>query len=400
MLNNQLPAQLTSRSGASNASYRSTGITETIPCSGTVLFSEDFESGIPNTWTIIDGDNRTPRPEIGLSAGWQGIVDYRDTSNHAAASPSWYTDPGKSNDWLISPAITLGSNSCLSWNAYSQDQYFLEGYEVRIASTPDTAAFLANSALFSAASASEDPTYSSVTLAAYAGQTVYFAFRQISDDKFVLVLDDIQVSNINNRDIGAFSLTYGAPEIGDTVAIRFEVANYGSDTITSFLAIYQIDNMPAKSMNINAVSLPPNHTVFFTHDSLFVSDSVDANLSLCAWTNLPNSNLDEDNLNDTTCTTLTIGHPVGQAEAFENNASMTIYPNPFSDELNIAIENWNTRSEADVRVYDIHGKLVFVQSVNLASRHLKLHIPSIPAGMYVLEIGNTSQKITRKLIRK
>ena len=397
-LGQTLSAQLTSRSGATVPVERSSGVTETLPCNGSVLFSEDFESGIPSTWTVFDGDDFTPRSTLGLAKGWQGITDYKDSTDHAAATPSWYSPSGQSDDWLITPAITLGANSCLSWNSYSQDQFFNESYEVRIATTPYTAPFIANPALMTVASEPGTPAFKSVSLLDYAGQTVYIAFRQTSDDKFVLVLDDVQVSNVNTVDVGAFAVTSPSIALEDTVAITFEVANYGSDTITSFLAVYQIDGMPAQSMSVGAVSLPPNQTVTFSHDSLFISGTVDENVNICAWTNLPNSTFDLDQSNDSTCSTLTVGNPVGRPDPSELSPEMTIYPNPFGNTLNIELDGVQQSQSGMLRMIDPQGRVVFEQEMMLRNHTLELELPEMSSGLYILEISSANQRITRKLM--
>ncbi|HEX2899634.1 MAG TPA: choice-of-anchor J domain-containing protein, partial [Bacteroidia bacterium] len=210
-------AQVTCRVPQTASTQKTEGITAEVPCAGSVLLSEDFANGIPVGWTVIDGDTLTPRAQMQLQKGWQSRTDYRDSSNKVVVSPSWYENPGKSDDWLITPPITLGSNPCLSWKAYSQDIYYKEAYEVRVALTPDTAAFLANAVIDEDDATSGTPHQLAATLGAWAGQTVYIAFRQVSDDKFVLALDDVKVTNVNVNDIGVYAVTYGSPDPGDTV---------------------------------------------------------------------------------------------------------------------------------------------------------------------------------------
>jgi hypothetical protein len=255
--------QVTSRVPQTASNQKTEGITAEVPCAGSVLLEEGFENGIPVGWIVIDGDTLTPRSQTLLQKGWQSRVDYRDTSNMVVVSPSWYEVPGTSDDWLISPAVSLGSNPCLSWRAYSQDIYFKESYEVRVALTTDTSAFLANPVLDGENETSGSPHQLAASLADWAGQTVYIAFRQTSTDKFVLALDEIKVTNVNAVDIGVYAVTYGAPDPGDTVTLRFQVANYGSDTVTNFQALYSLEGGPAKFMTIGSVSIPPNGTVSF-----------------------------------------------------------------------------------------------------------------------------------------
>ena len=394
-----LAGQLTHRSAAAPSADK---IAEQLPCGGTVLFSEDFENGIPAGWAIIDGDGLTPQPAIGLNPGWQSRADYRDSlNNKVVASPSWYSPAGQSNDWLISPAVVVGNNSCLSWKAYSQDQYFKESYEVRIATQPDTASFMAAAALTTISGESGSPVYNSASLVAYAGQTVYIAFRQVSIDRFVLCLDDVKVSNVNAVDIGVFALTYGTPDLGDTVTVRFEVANYGSDTVRSFSALYTIDGGPAKYMVVNAVSLPPNSTVEFDHDSLYVADSLDAFHPLCAWTSLPNTVLDQDLNNDTLCVSMPIGNPVGIDGAQDVLSALQVYPNPFAAEIYLRLDGLPRPVKAAVAVCDMQGRALVREAVVLgAGVEPSLDLGALPAGLYLLQIERPgSAPIQRRLIK-
>jgi Secretion system C-terminal sorting domain/Cleaved Adhesin Domain len=399
-----LQGQSLQRSTMPQAADKVSATTELLPCSGSVLFSEDFENGIPAGWIVIDADTFTPRTETQLAKGWQSRADYRDSlNNKVVVSPSWYryTTTGKSNDWLISPLITLGSNSCLSWRAFSQDQYFKESYEVRIATVADTTAFLANAALLTVAAESGTPHFTSASLLAYAGQSVYIAFRQTSQDRFVLCLDDVRVSNVNTLDIGAYAITYGAPDIGDTVRMRFQVANYGSDTVRSFQALYTVDGGAPKSMAITAVSLPPNSTVAFNHDSLYVSDSIDAFLPLCAWTVLPNAAVDQDITNDTLCVTMTVGHPVGTVDPRVAMAQLQVYPNPFSSAVSLRVDGLQRPTQATVTVLDLQGRLLQQHAARLVSgAPISLDLSALAAGMYVVKVQVTGGKhLQTKLIK-
>jgi Secretion system C-terminal sorting domain/Cleaved Adhesin Domain len=398
-----LQAQALHRGAPQAATDKIDGITDALPCGGTVLFEEDFENGIPVGWTVIDGDAFTPRPELLLQKGWQGRTDYRDTlNNKVVASPSWYVNPGKSNDWLITPVLTVGTNSCLSWKSYSQDNYFKEEYEVRIAATPDTAAFLATTAIFTVAAEPGIPHYNSVSLAAYAGQNVYVAFRQISDDKFVLCLDDVRLSNVNAIDIGVLDITYGTIDLGDTVRPRFQVANYGSDTVTSFQAYFSVDGGAPELMNITAVSLPPNLTVSFTHDSLYISDSIDANHSLCGWTSQPNAVADQDITNDTNCVVLTVGNPVSAADPNLAFASLSVFPNPFADQVQLQLAGLKRPESGTVRVCDLQGRMQLVQNVRLENgAAISLDLAHLAAGMYVATVEEQGGKrLQVKLIKR
>ena len=73
------------------------------------IFSEDFQQGIPNTWTLINVDGRTPDSTMVLPSqitdAWVPLDDFGNPGDTFAASTSKYLPAGQANDWLITPAI-------------------------------------------------------------------------------------------------------------------------------------------------------------------------------------------------------------------------------------------------------------------------------------------------------
>lgn len=382
---------------------RTTSVSSTLPCAGSEIFSEDFENGFPAGWTVIDGDDLDPRTELGLVKGWQIREDYLDSTDHAMVSTSWYDPVGQSDDWLITPQITLGNNSCLSWEGRSQDQFFRENYEVRISTTtPDTNAFLSDSALVEVVGEVGTNNIRAVNLSEYANQTVYIAFRQTSDDKFVLVLDDVKISNVNNIDIGVVGFEYGAPQIGDTVYFEAEVGNFGSDTITSFNVIYSIDGNSPLSHTVDSVVLVPNATIFIDHEDYFISDSTDSFYFTCFWTSIPNNTADEDFSNDSLCLNMPVGSPVGRPEPNLSDAQILVYPNPFTDHLNLQVEELSGKVDAEIRLFDLLGReQAFFQRNLHSNMQLSLETGTLPAGMYFLQITDGDRVLfVRRLLRE
>ncbi|MDW3646057.1 MAG: M36 family metallopeptidase [Bacteroidia bacterium] len=116
-----------------------------------------------------------------------------------SASTSWFDTPGQADDWMITPAINLGGNNQLSWRAISLDQNFSDDYEVRISTTGNTIAdFMANPPLLTVNGENPFFTNRSLDLSAlgFNNQTVYVAFRNISVDKYILVIDDVSVFDV------------------------------------------------------------------------------------------------------------------------------------------------------------------------------------------------------------
>lgn len=364
-----------------------------VPCAGVTVFEEGFDNGFPAGWQVIDGDGLTPRSEMGLAPGFQVLTDYRDTSNNVMASPSWYDNGGGvSNDWLISPQITLGSNPCFSWTAYSQDGGFPEAYEVYLATTgSDTSDFLAGTRIDTVATEIGDYTIRALNLDNFANQNVYLAFRQISDDKFVLALDNIKISNIEPVDIGATSVSYGSPSPGDTLTFVVGVANYGSDIVTSFDLCYSIDGSTPSCVTVDTFTLEPNQSVSVTHSVEFVSDTLDAFYTFCAYTENPNNGSDNDASNDTLCQEISVGSPVGIGTPQFQSLEMTAYPNPTSGILNLQIES--NRESVNIQLFGVDGKKYLERETRSNQGEIALDLESLPKGIYLLRAESEKGKV-------
>ena len=357
-----------------------------VPCAGTVLFSEDFENGL-GAWMVVDADGNTPRPELGLSGGWQVREDYKDSSNAVVASPSWYINGGQSNDWLISPQVTLGATPCLSWLAYSQDEGFLEGYEVLVSvSGTDTADFLALPLIDSVGAELDGYTRRAVSLSDYANQSVYIAFRQVSSDKFVLALDEVTITQVDPLDIGVKGFTEVNPEPGDTVGFQFEVANYGQDTVMELTLCWAVDGGASNCWTIDSIELNPNQSLFFQHPDSLATGELAAYYGICAWTTAPNLATDLNLLNDTLCDQLAVGSPVGVLDVWEERTQVEVFPNPSKGFFSVEIESFDGATSAVLEIRDLNGRLLFQDPIRVFSGVVVDVEVSLAPGMYLMGI--------------
>ncbi len=182
------------------------------------IFSENFDGisgstgggagtySFPTGWILVNVDNRVPDPAVAyVNDAWERREDFAyNVGDSAAFSTSWYSPVGAADDWMWTPPITLGGTPTLSWNAIAYDPSFQDGYEVRIMVAPDvptgSTGSLGNMVINStvlATIAAENSTWTprSVDLTAYTGQTVRIAFRNNSNDKFLLLIDDILIES-------------------------------------------------------------------------------------------------------------------------------------------------------------------------------------------------------------
>ncbi len=187
------------------------------------VFEDDFESydAFATTfgeWTGIDGDKLAAAPLVGSYPN-RGVLQYAQIINPLKVDPTWWysypvlrprsgnqyvgftrTNSGAANDdWLISPAVTLGNENNLTFYAKAADAS-PERFQVYITEKVDNP----QQADFTRLDAGnyEQVDYKQwhlmkYSLAAYAGKTIKFALRYIGDyntlGSFMLMIDDVRI---------------------------------------------------------------------------------------------------------------------------------------------------------------------------------------------------------------
>ena len=154
----------------------------------------DFEAGtMPAGWLSIDADGDGQEWMFSYLYG-QGAA--HDGSNGMLASASWTQSMGAltPDNWVFTNAITVPNtdNPTLAWFEKGQDaSWCAENYSVYVA-TDQT---IASATLLHDYTATGSWVCRTINLAAYKGQTVYFAFRHHDvSDMFILDIDDVMVS--------------------------------------------------------------------------------------------------------------------------------------------------------------------------------------------------------------
>ena len=150
------------------------------------IFSEGFETGIfPSGWTLIDADND------GLTWAIFEQGHLNDYDGYSMVSSSQGRTP---DNWLVTPAITLGTSSTLTFWRMRGWMGNSEHYGVYISTTSasDPSAF---TLLYE-----ETPERGwgevTVNLNNYDNETVYIAFRHFNcTNQTILILDDILVTS-------------------------------------------------------------------------------------------------------------------------------------------------------------------------------------------------------------
>jgi len=155
-------------------------------------FTENFDAGTttPAGWSVINGGDTNTwifgTPGVGTANSGTNVarINYSATAH---------------DDYLITPqfTVTLGITEQLSLWAKHRSDFFAEPFDILL-STTGTAA--ANFTTTIATAVTPNTTWQKFTysLAAFAGQTVYIAFRSTTTDEFELYLDDVVVGAVPN----------------------------------------------------------------------------------------------------------------------------------------------------------------------------------------------------------
>lgn len=163
------------------------------------LFFEDFEAGIPSTWTTIDADgdgnnwlalSEIPTTYPGDDDNSSSFSDWAHSGSDAASSPSYVYSSLNTDHWLITPQLNLqGTLKFYATSEYSDP----DSYEVLL-STTGTATTNFTTTLQTMTEASSDSWDEvSIDLSSYHGQQGYIAIHHVSSDKYFLVIDDFEL---------------------------------------------------------------------------------------------------------------------------------------------------------------------------------------------------------------
>ena len=194
----------------------------------TMPYSCGFDTTLAvDGWTTIDYNNDGHTWNTN-PYGTSGIPAH-NSSAHFVGSSSYVGSPSGDitpDDFLVSPRITLTGSAVLSWwHRVAASGYPADHYSVYVSTTGNTAAdFLATTPVFSCTPNSNDYNIwnqQMVDLTAYAGDTIYIAFRHHNCfGQFAILIDDLEVAPFTSpwtvRDTMPWSTNFDTPDTGWT----------------------------------------------------------------------------------------------------------------------------------------------------------------------------------------
>ncbi len=222
-----------------------------------VVLTEDFENGIPSTWTVIDNDG--DGFEWGSTADILGDGYGHNGSTSCAYSQSY--DNGTysvlyPDNYLITPQLNLTSGAVVKLYVTAQDaSYPAEHWGVFVSTTGTNPADFTEvySETFSPSKAQAAWQEKYISLAAYTGN-VYIAFKHYDcSDMYWFELDDVTVScgnvGVEDNEAPYFAIS------PNPATSNLRVAGEGQVVITNIVGQVVMTDMVNGSADLNISDL-------------------------------------------------------------------------------------------------------------------------------------------------
>lgn len=228
------------------------------------IFNEGFNDGtIPTGWTMFN-DNNTSNSEYYREA-WVGVPSQGNPAP-CVGSQSWFTTPGTADRWLITPAITIPAEGsyALTLEAMAYEASFPDGFQVKVSTTDASSRSSFGAPIINVPACTDNWTEYSANLSAYAGQTIYIAIIQNSNDMNLLFVDNVKVYQPAENEIVLTSVVL--PEITPmgNVNLTGSILSKGTTTLNSFDLSYIINGGDTVTETINNLSVSYNQAYTFT----------------------------------------------------------------------------------------------------------------------------------------
>jgi len=394
-----------------------TALVFTSPLFSQILFSNSFGNlnlqtyttasssvqytAAPSTFSLLNdgyknniGSLSNPNKPFNVPAlkteGWSVVYNTIENDTFLVCT-SWLDTAAAVDRWIITPPISnIAANTVLTWLAKSPDVNFGESYIVYGTNKTGTLVpqdFTVGDQLYTNTSENSVWTRRSVSLGAFAGQTLRFAFRDNSNNKYQLWIDDIEVLTLPNN-LDAAILSIQTPKYiltNSSQTISTTITNLSAAIINSVTINYQIGNSSVQTETI-AISggMGYKQTAPVTF-GLPYSVSSAGNYKLKTWFSAINFLQDQNQSNDTLFTYITV-----QSTAPKKSVMVEHFVSAFDGECSGAQEKILSRQNDSVIVVNVHDldSLKEVNSAGLLSAYKKNTATALFDRTYYSSPGN------------
>jgi PKD repeat protein len=174
------------------------------------ILSQDFSSGIPSDWSILNVNNDNINWQVFSESSSSGA----DIAHSGNLSVGIHYNTNGNNDWLITNSLVLPDNNNITFSLWARsfDPIALEDFNVLVSSSSNNSLSDFNS-ISNTTNVPNNWTQYFYDISNFSGDTVFIAIQSVSVNAWYLFVDDFF---INNEPI------YAGPV--------WHVSNSGSDT--------------------------------------------------------------------------------------------------------------------------------------------------------------------------
>jgi hypothetical protein len=390
-----------------------------------IFLWEDFEGLTDHTfppagWKNIDNDN----------AGMAWIlfdVPYSESANpypaysgtQAMASYSWFNGTTFTPDnWFITPKVSLGNDSRLSWAAAAQrPNYSQEHYKVYISTTGSNIENF-STLVFEETMPDQDITWKvrEIDLSAYDGQDVNIAFvHNGTTDLFAIKIDAILLDGKADLELTGWQIFRDGDlisEINDPASMSFTDANMpygqftyhikavfnkgistGSEPIVVNLAPQQEFNVEISVQGQGSVTPGTGHFTYVQGTSLDLVATAAENWKFENWI------INQQDVQQPSYTVV-VDQDLNIVAVFSEEGSTSagsiagseirVFPNPSSGMIRIS--SAEALVAAQIGIYNLTGQLVY-EKTGVSGNNYEFNLQGINPGVYFIRISGTMQSI-------
>ncbi|HNR16548.1 MAG TPA: zinc-dependent metalloprotease family protein [Chitinophagaceae bacterium] len=359
-------------------------------------YDVDYKASSSGTW--INAATATTSTSVALAGLTQGTTyDWRVRATCSGGSGNYVqaqfttTAPCNAPAGLTSSAITA-SSATVSWTAVSGANNYTIEYKTTAASTWTTAASATTSTSQGLSGLSASTSYDWRVRANCASGSSAYSQAQFTTAAASVCPGPYDVSTNGTRS-GAATIPFNTDIKGlvnpsrDNDYYRFVITTSGTITmtLTTLPANYHLRllNSSGSTLQTSSNSGTNNETITRTVSAGTYYARV-----------YPSSN---SQWNATNCYTLRVA--LGTATRGDDLITakpVIVFPNPVAKTMNVSIPD--IQGMADIRVFDIYGKLVQQRSTGQANTQLDLS--SLPSGMYVVKVMNDGKETAMKIVKQ
>ncbi len=234
-----------------------------------IIFKEDFEDvqfgEMPKGWYVFDVDEQNPDYLYVLNMKCQKWNVQSTNSKKMSMVTSFFDPVGTSDDWMFTKKINLPNIASdevilLRFQEYALgNDVSLNSYEVRIMENEPTKGNIETSKIIAPLKeARRGGVDVAINLSTYANKSVYIAWRDHSNDKYILGIDNIKVVKAKKVTKLAFSgfedknLVLSMPIVPENNSADFgvEFRNAGTEDINNFTVVCNINGADLEEQKI------------------------------------------------------------------------------------------------------------------------------------------------------